>query len=230
MTRTTDEQFRELNRRVHYTKQRFEMVEHHMAARGVTDPAVLKAMSAVPRETFVPEELAGAAYAGGPLHIGFGQTMSQPFVQALMLEALQVGPGDRVLDVGTGSGYTAAVLSHMVSHVYSVERIRALAESAAERVDRLGFQHVHVLHGDGRDGWPEHAPYDGVLVTAGCGSVPEPLQQQLAPGGRLVVPLGTGVSEQTLFRITRVSDREFRKEEVGSVCFLPLAEGLYHNS
>ena len=162
------------------------MLRRHIEGRGISDPRVLDAMAAVPREEFVPPGMTRHAYRDGPLPIGDGQTISQPYVVAMMAEAAELKTGDRVLEVGTGSGYAAAVFSRIADVVYTIERHASLADSARERLGALGFGNVHVGHGDGTRGWPDHAPYDAIVVAAGGRSVPEALREQLAPGGRLL--------------------------------------------
>ena len=173
------------------THERDRMVAEQIAARGLDDVLVLDAMRAVPREDFVPGDLAEFAYEDGPLPIGHAQTISQPYIVAVMTAAARVRPGDRVLEIGTGSGYGAAVLSKIAGEVYTVERIEALADSARDRLAALGYGNVHVRCDDGTLGWAEHAPYDAIVVTAGGPTVPRALLDQLKPGGRLVMPLGS---------------------------------------
>lgn len=204
-----------------FTAARLAMVEDQIAARGVREPRVLAAMRAVPRHEFVPREEVGEAYDDHPLPIGFGQTISQPYIVALMTELLDVQPGDRVLEVGTGSGYQAAVLAELTDSVYTVEIIPELARAAAERLERLGYGQVAVRTGDGFFGWEEHAPFDGIIVTAAPDHVPPPLLRQLAEGGRLVIPVGPPGGYQTLWRITK-EDGEIRSENITGVLFVPL--------
>jgi protein-L-isoaspartate(D-aspartate) O-methyltransferase len=206
------------------------MVETQIADRGVRDPAVLAAMRKVPRESFVPEWRRDDAYADEPLPIEEGQTISQPYIVAAMIEAARPQSGDRALEIGTGSGYAAAVLSTIVAEVYAVERLAGLAESARRRLAELGYANVHVRHATGTLGWPEHAPYDVIIVTAGGPHVPQPLLDQLAAGGRLVMPVGSGRAGQRLVRVTstgQAGDDRFKREELGAVAFVPLigAEG-----
>ncbi len=201
------------------------MVERHIAARGVTDENVLDAMHAVPREVFVPEKVSELAYHDRPLPIGEDQTISQPYMVAMMAEAAELGPGDRVLEVGTGSGYAAAVFSRAADEVYTVERHESLALEAAERrFDALGYHNIEFAIRDGTLGWPEHAPYDAILVAAGSpGTVPPALKDQLAAGGRLVIPRGTTKFGQELLRIRKSEDGEsFEEEKLGAVRFVPL--------
>jgi protein-L-isoaspartate(D-aspartate) O-methyltransferase len=201
---------------------RKNMVRQQIAARGVMDEKVLDGMRMVPREAFLPDELAEFAYEDTPLPIEEGQTISQPYIVALMIAAIDPRPGDRVLEIGTGSGYAAAVLSRVVGHVYTIERHEALAEHARRRLRALGYGNVEVLHGDGSLGWPEHAPYDGIIVTAGGPYVPRQLRDQLAVGGHLVIPIGADPRLQHLVRVTRVTPDQFDEEDLGEVRFVPL--------
>jgi protein-L-isoaspartate(D-aspartate) O-methyltransferase len=209
------------------SEDREQMVATQIEARGITDPLVLEAMRAVPRESFVPASLAKFAYDDGPLPIGKGQTISQPYVVAVMTQAARIKPGERALEIGTGSGYGAAVLSRIAAEVYTVERIGELADSARRRLSALGYANVHVLEGDGSLGWAEHAPYDAILVTAGAPRVPKTLLSQLVIGGRLIMPVGPGHG-QRLVRVTRSDTHEYEHEELEAVAFVPLigAEGL----
>ena len=204
------------------TLERDRMVAEHIAARGLDDPLVLDAMRAVAREDFVPAEERDLAYEDGPLPIGHGQTISQPYIVAVMTAAARVRPGDRVLEIGTGSGYGAAVLSKVAAEVYTVERIEALTESAKDRLAALGYDNVHVRCGDGTLGWPEHAPYDAIVVTAGGPTVPPALLAQLKPGGRLVMPLGSNQRLQRLVRLTRTGPESYAQAELEPVAFVPL--------
>jgi protein-L-isoaspartate(D-aspartate) O-methyltransferase len=192
-----------------------------LEARGISDPKVLQAFREVPRHRFVPEGLAEFAYEDRPLPIGRGQTISQPYIVAWMIEAAAVQPGQKVLEVGTGSGYAAAIASRIAAEVFTVERHAELAESARARLVELGEENVHVLHGDGTQGWAEHGPYDAILVAAGGPVVPPALLQQLAPGGALVMPLGP-VDAQILVRIRRAPDGTLKFDELGDVRFVPL--------
>ena len=198
------------------------MVEKQIASRGVADRRVLDAMRAVPREAFVPAAAAEFAYEDTPLAIEEGQTISQPYVVALMTEALQLTPRDRVLEIGAGSGYAAAVLSRVAAEVYAMERHAVLAELARRRIRELGYHNVHILHGDGTLGCAEHAPYDAIVVAAGGPSVPEALRAQLVIGGRLVIPVGATRQEQELVRVTRTGENEYEQEGLGEVRFVPL--------
>jgi protein-L-isoaspartate(D-aspartate) O-methyltransferase len=189
---------------------------------GIRNPAVLGALRQVPREAFVPPELREVAYHDVPLPIGREQTISQPFVVALMTAALELKSTDRVLEIGTGSGYAAAVLAVLAKEVYTVERHRELAETARERLRTEGFANVHVLLADGTGGWPEHAPYQAITVAAGGPDVPEPLRDQLAIGGRLVIPVGREPSRQQLIRVRKISEDDYLQENLGDVRFVPL--------
>jgi protein-L-isoaspartate(D-aspartate) O-methyltransferase len=195
---------------------------------GVRDLQVLAVLRKVPRHEFVPASVRDAAYDDGPLPIGEGQTISQPFIVATMTEAAQLRGGERVLEIGTGSGYGAAVLAEIAQHVVSIERIASLAERARATLARLGYRNVDVVVGDGTLGWPAAAPYDAILVTAGGPFVPPSLRAQLRPGGRLVMPVGRELYGQTLVRVTRGDDGKDREEELSLVSFVPLigAEGF----
>jgi protein-L-isoaspartate(D-aspartate) O-methyltransferase len=208
-------------------EDRERMVATQIEARGITDPLVLDAMRTVPRERFVPESLAKFAYDDGPLPIGSGQTISQPYIVAAMTAAVALKPGARALEIGTGSGYGAAVLSRIAAEVYTVERVGALAEASRGRLAELGYANVHVLEGDGSLGWAEHAPYDAILVTAGGPRVPKALLHQLAVGGRLIMPVGGATRMQRLVRVTRTEVHEYEYEDLEEVAFVPLigAEG-----
>jgi len=203
-------------------RRRREMVRYQLLERDIDDPAVLEAMARVPREEFVPEDMRDVAYADSPLPIGSEQTISQPYVVALMIEALELSPGDRALEIGTGSGYAAAVLAQVADEVYTIERHKELAEVAARRFHRLGYDNIHVRQANGTLGWPEHAPYDAIVVTAGGPHVPEPLREQLAVGGRLVIPIGATLHSQELIRLRRIAPDRFRREDLGAVRFVPL--------
>lgn len=205
-----------------FAKRRWDMVEHQIVARGVRSALVLEAMRKVPREEFLPWHLRELAYEDTPLPIAAEQTISQPYIVALMADALLLKGGERVLEIGTGSGYAAAILAEIAGEVYSVERIGQLAEKAAATLAALGYDNVHVQHGDGSQGCPEHAPYDAIIVTAGGPRIPKSLQLQLKVGGRLVIPVGTEVRAQELIRVTRVSMTEFRREDLADVRFVPL--------
>ena len=205
-----------------YTAQREHMVADQIEARGVSDRAVLEAVRRVPRHEFVPAEYVDQAYADHPLPIGFGQTISQPYIVALMSEELKLRPGDRVLEIGTGSGYQAAVLAEMGMDVYTIEIIPELADRAAARLKASGYTDVHTRAADGYWGWPEDAPFDAIIVTAAPDHVPQPLVEQLKPGGRMVIPIGPVGAVQTLWRFTADESGELTAYNLGGVSFVPL--------
>ena len=202
-----------------YDSERLRMVERQIVARGVKDRAVLEAMRKVPRERFVPEDLRSRAHDDGPLSIGFGQTISQPYIVALMTELLEVDSADVVLEVGTGSGYQGAVLAEIVNTVYSIEILRELQQRADSTLKALGYENVQTRCGDGYFGWPEAAPFDAIIVTAAPDKVPQPLLDQLKDGGRLVIPVGEGF--QYLEVYTREKDR-FERHRSIPVRFVPM--------
>lgn len=197
------------------------MVERQLAARGIRDARVLRAFAEVPRHAFVPPELAPSAYDDRALPLDHGQTISQPYVVALMLEALALAPGDRALEVGTGSGYAAALLARLCAEVYTIERLEGLADAARGRLKLMGVANVRVRAGDGTLGWPEAGPFDAILVSAGGPRLPQPLLDQLADGGRLVLPLGPEGGDQELVVVSRVGER-LERRDLGSVQFVPL--------
>ncbi|MEX2553240.1 MAG: protein-L-isoaspartate(D-aspartate) O-methyltransferase [Actinomycetota bacterium] len=199
---------------------RREMVEQHIQRAGVMDERVLQAMREVPRHRFVPEEQVGRAYDNRPLPIGFGQTISQPYVVGLMSELLDVQDGDKVLEIGTGSGYQGAVLAKLTDRVWSIEIIPELARRASSTLDDLGYR-VEVKQADGYFGWPDQGPFDGIIVTAAPDHMPQPLIQQLAEGGKLVVPVGPTGTYQTLWRVTK-RDGKIVSENITDVIFVPL--------
>ncbi len=199
---------------------RREMVEDQIISRGIKDRRVIEAMLKVPRELFVPPEQRPFAYDDGPLPIGFGQTISQPYIVAFMTEKLEVKEGDKVLEVGTGSGYQAAILAEMGCQVYTIEIIEELSLRARQVIRALGYRNVHFKVGDGYEGWEEHAPYDAIIVTAAPPYIPEKLKQQLKIGGRMVLPVGEYY--QYLYRITRTGEKEFRVEKLIPVSFVPM--------
>ena len=205
-----------------FRERREEMVDVQLASRDICDPWVLHAMRTVPREQFVADYQQGHAYDDGPLPIGEGQTISQPYIVALMTQAVQPRPGDRALEIGTGSGYAAAVLATIVSEVYTVERLGGLANAARRRLANLGYHNIHVREGDGTLGWPEHAPYDAIIVTAGGPRVPAALLEQLAIGGRLIMPVGSAYRFQRLVRVTRMSGTGYDYADLEDVAFVPL--------
>ncbi len=201
---------------------RQQMVENHIYARGVRDEKLLTAMSNVRRELFVSPELRNIAYDDRPLPIAAGQTISQPYIVAYMIEALALKGGERVLEIGAGSGYAAAVIAEIADDVYAIERIAQLATQAAQNLIFAGYNNVHIKHDDGTQGWLEKAPFDAILVSAGAPSIPEPLLAQLKIGGRMVVPIGANKIVQELVRITRVSEDEYEREDMADVRFVPL--------
>jgi len=203
--------------------ERSEMVTRQLAKRGIEDEAVLRAMRSVPRHRFVPEALQSMAYADQPLPIGHDQTISQPYIVALMSEVLKVRPGQRVLEIGTGSGYQAAVLAEMGVVVYSIEIIPDLGKQAEEVLDSMGYKQVHVRIGDGYRGWPEMAPFDGIIVTCSPSRIPKPLTDQLAEGGRLVIPIGN-LFYQKLVRLTK-KEGHIIEERIEDVRFVPMVDG-----
>lgn len=205
-----------------YAEQREQMVIETIVSRGISDERVLAAMRTVPRHVFVPESERAHAYGDYPLPIGFNQTISQPYIVALMTELLELQPGDRVLEIGTGSGYQAAVLAAIPDiEVYSVEIIPELAQSAQQRLEQLGYA-VHCRQGDGYYGWEEEAPFDAIIVTAAPDHVPPPLLDQLAEGGRLVIPIGPPGGYQTLWKFVKEPGGEVRAYNMGGVAFVPL--------
>jgi protein-L-isoaspartate(D-aspartate) O-methyltransferase len=206
-------------------RERERMVAQQIAARGVKDERTLRAMRKVPRHLFVPAEVAGQAYADHPLPIGHGQTISQPYIVGFMTEALALDGGDKVLEVGTGSGYQAAVLAEIVAHVYTIEIVAPLAEEARARLESMGYSNVDVRSGDGYEGWPEAAPFDAIIVTAAAPRIPAPLKEQLAEGGRLIVPVGD--EWQELVVVTRREGR-FEEKRVLPVRFVPMTGEVRH--
>ncbi len=202
--------------------KREALVYTGVIAYGIKDDDVIDAMRTVPRHEFVPDEYQSQAYANHPLPIGYGQTISQPYIVALMTEAAEVDPDDVVLEVGTGSGYQAAVLAELADHVYTMEIIGALAERSAADLERLGYENVTTDQADGYFGWEEHAPFDAIIVTAAPDHIPQPLVQQLKIGGNLIIPVGPVGGAQTLWRVNRVSEDQVQTENLGAVRFVPL--------
>ncbi len=202
------------------------MVREQMAAQGISDTATLRAMRTVPRHEFVPPEHVGQAYGDHPLPIGYGQTISQPYIVAYMTEIVRPRAGMTVLEVGTGSGYQAAVLAEVGGRVYTVEIFEALATSARARLDRLGYGAVAVRHADGNQGWPEAAPFDAILVTAAAGLIPPALIEQLKPGGRMVIPVGSVYGVQDLILVEKAAGGDVRTRHLLPVRFVPLLSGL----
>lgn len=207
-----------------YASERKQLVDRYLRAREIDDPRVLAAMEAVPRHRFVPAELLELAYEDRPLPIGHEVTISQPYMVALMTQLADVQPGERVLEVGTGSGYQAAVLAELGAEVYTIERIEALATHADTLLRELGYARVHVRHGDGYAGWPERAPFDAILLTAAPAEIPTALTDQLARGGKLVAPVGAEVGWQELVVIEN-TDQGLRSRRVADVAFVPMLPG-----
>lgn len=205
-----------------FAAQREEMIERHLRRRGITDEAILDAFRAVPREAFIGGNNAHLAYGDHPLPIEAGQTISQPFIVALMIQAAAIKPGDTVLEVGAGSGYAAAVISRIAERVIGIERQQQLVEVARERLRRLGYDNVEIVEGDGTRGWPDAAPYDAILAAASGSHVPRPLVEQLAPGGRIVMPVGEPGAVQELIKVTKNEDGTLVQQDLGGVRFVPL--------
>ena len=204
-----------------HTRSREGMVKNQLMAGGITNPEVLRAMAEVPRHEFVPAAMRPFAYVNGPLPIGHGQTISQPFIVAYMTQALEVTNHDRVLEVGTGSGYQAAILGKLCREVYTIEIVPELAESSKQVLSRLGFENVHVKAGDGYLGWPEKAPFDAIIVTCAPDHVPEPLVSQLKEGGRLIIPIGEEGTIQQLVLLRKREDKVIRENKL-DVRFVPM--------
>lgn len=209
-----------------FRARRLAMVERHIAREGIDDTATLRAMREVPRHAFVPAELRAQAYENHPLPIGLGQTISQPYIVGYMTQLVRPRPGMRILEVGTGSGYQAAVLAATGAEVYSIEIFRTLADTARARLNRLGYTNVTVRHGDGHDGWPETAPFDAILVTAAAGHIPPALTRQLEPGGRMVIPVGSVYGAQYLILVEKNDKGVVRTRTLLPVAFVPLLSGL----
>jgi protein-L-isoaspartate(D-aspartate) O-methyltransferase len=208
-----------------FASRRDWMVATSLRARGISEPRVLEAMAAVPRERFVPPAVLARAYEDTPLPIASGQTISQPYMVALMLEAVALRAEDKVLEIGTGSGYGAAVLGHLAREVHSIERLAPLANAARQILQDLGYANVVVWQGDGAAGLPSEAPFDAIIVTAAAPSIPPALLGQLASGGRLVMPVGEASADQTLRRLTRAADGSILEQDLGAVRFVPLIGG-----
>lgn len=204
-----------------YERKRFLMVERDIKLRGIKDTRVLDVMKKVPRHLFVDEGLRDQAYEDHPLPIGEGQTISQPYVVALMTEALRLKPSDRVLEIGTGSGYQAAILAELVKEVYTIEIRRTLADRAEKRLKDLGYRNIKVKYGDGYFGWEDFAPFDAIIVTASANHIPPPLIKQLKDGGRLIIPLGSTIYYQILTVVTKKKGEIFL-EQMGPVAFVPM--------
>ena len=204
-----------------FVKARQRMVSRQLKARDITDPKVLEVMGTVRRHLFVSPGLASQAYDDHPLPIGEGQTISQPYIVALMTQILDIRPGEKVLEIGTGSGYQAAVLGHFTGQVYTMEIRKGLARKASQRLENLGYEQIRVKHGDGYFGWPEHAPFDAIMVTAAANHVAPPLLDQLKMGGRLLIPLGSTTYYQTLTKITKTPEGK-EVEHLLGVVFVPM--------
>jgi protein-L-isoaspartate(D-aspartate) O-methyltransferase len=204
----------DIEREVRYTR--------NMIGRNALDPKVMAAMEKVPRNEFVPKSYGDAAFDNGPLPIGHGQTISQPYIVALMTDLLELQADDIVLEIGTGSGYQTAILSQLCKQVYTVEYVAALADIAKARLERLGYDNIQSMTGNGYDGWPEHAPYDGIIVTAAASHIPKPLIEQLKPGGKLVIPVGRPHLYQELTVVEKDKNGEIDIREVLGVAFVPL--------
>lgn len=204
-----------------YANKRLKMVDSQIRARGIRDPRLLKAMEKIPRHLFVSEALREQAYNDNPLPIDNGQTISQPYIVALMTEAMDIKGNEKVLELGTGSGYQTAILAELAEMVFSIERIALLANNARRVLDSLNYFNVAIRVGDGTYGWKEESPFDSIIVTAGAPSIPQTLVDQLAIGGRLVIPVGSRNS-QTLIKLTRLSDKEIKKEDLGGCRFVDL--------
>lgn len=204
-----------------FSQARDHMVEAQIARRGVRNSKILDAMRSVPRESFVAERFRALSYEDGPIPIAEGQSISQPYIVAAMLEAAELEADDRVLEIGAGSGYAAAILSRIVRKVYAVERQAALSEAARERLRALSYDNVELETGDGSGGWPQAAPFDAIIVSAASPSIPQALKIQLAVGARLVIPVGT-MDEQRLIRVTRVDETQFQQDDLGAVRFVKL--------
>ena len=204
-----------------FTRSRERMVDL-IASRGIRDERVLAAMREVPRELFVPPHMQDFAHEDAPLSIGEGQTISQPTIVAMMIEAAEIGPGSNVLEVGAGSGYVVALLSRIARNVYAIERHRPLGEAASERLARLGHANAEIRIGDGSKGWPETAPFDAIVVSAAAAEVPEAIRRQLAIGGRMIVPVDESIAGQALQRITRRGEDDYDVETLAKVQFVPL--------
>jgi protein-L-isoaspartate(D-aspartate) O-methyltransferase len=205
-----------------FARLRERMVKRQIEGRGIRDPRLLAAFREIPREEFASATFARQLYGDHPLPIQAGQTISQPYIVALMIEAAKISPGDRVLEVGAGSGYAAAVIGRIAARVVAIERHTELVEIARERMQRLGYDTVSVVEGDGTLGWPPAAPYDAIVAAATGSHVPDPLVEQLAPGGRLVMPIGSPGGVQQLLKVTRRHDGSVEREDLGAVRFVPL--------
>jgi len=200
--------------------RRAAMVDQQIAARGITDPATLEALRTVPRHEFIPFRLQAEAYADYPLPIGHGQTISQPYIVAFMTEAIRPQPGEKILEIGAGSGYQAAILAAMGADVYTVEIVEPLAEMSRQTLERLGYDNAQVLHADGFRGWPEHAPYDAIIVTCAPDKIPPPLVEQLRDGGRMIIPVGGGMNQELI--LLRKEGDKIEQQSILPVRFVPM--------
>jgi len=205
-----------------FVAERQKMVEEQLKPRGIHDERVLAAMAKVPREEFVPQNMRAQSYADSALPIGHDQTISQPFIVAYMTEQLRLQPTDRVLEIGTGSGYQAAVLAELAKDVYTIEIVEPLAKEASARLARLDYNNAHVKVGDGYQGWPEVAPFDAIIVTCAPDKVPQPLTQQLKEGGRMIIPVGSGIMDQQLYLLEKTNG-ELAQRAILPVRFVPMA-------
>ncbi|MFP4041598.1 MAG: protein-L-isoaspartate(D-aspartate) O-methyltransferase [Bacteroidales bacterium] len=206
-----------------YDREKQQMVKQQIVDRGIKDPKVIAAMKDVDRHVYVPKNYRDMAYSDRPLPIGNGQTISQPYIVALMTELLELEEGEKVLEIGTGSGYQAAVLSHITSEVYSIEIIEELAEQAKDNLQKQGYDSIKLKIGDGYKGWEEYAPFDAIIVTCAPSDIPEPLKEQLAEGGRMIIPIGDKfIQELVLFE---KKNGELEKQEISSVRFVPMLDG-----
>jgi protein-L-isoaspartate(D-aspartate) O-methyltransferase len=205
-----------------FVAERQKMVQEQLKPRGIHDERVLAAMAKVPREAFVPENMRSQSYADSALSIGHDQTISQPFIVAYMTEQLRLQPTDRVLEIGTGSGYQTAILAELVKDVYTIEIIEPLAKEASARLARLGYNNAHVKIGDGYQGWREVAPFDAIIVTCAPDKVPQPLTQQLKEGGRMIIPVGSGIMDQQLYLLEK-QNGELAQRAILPVRFVPMA-------
>ena len=205
-----------------YAAEREAMIERQLKRRGITEPAILDAFREVPREAFVGDRFADQAYGDHPLPIEAGQTISQPYIVALMIQAAQIGGGSNVLEVGSGSGYAAAVISRIARRVIGIERQHELVEVSRERMRRLGYDNVEIVEADGTKGWPDEAPYDAILAAASGSHVPKPLIEQLAPGGTIVIPIGHPGAIQNLVKVRKTADGALQQSDLGAVRFVAL--------
>ena len=212
-----------------YAVERERMVDEQIEGRGIRNADVLRVLRTTPRHLFVPEDVQPYAYSDRPLPIGFGQTISQPYIVALMTELLEPGKGDRVLEIGTGSGYQAAVLAGLVKHVYTIEIVPELAKLARERLAATGFRNVTVREGDGYKGWPEKAPFERIILTAAPREIPEALLGQLSRGGRLVAPVGESPYTQVLVVVEKTASGKIRRRSVAPVMFVPMVTEPHRN-